>query len=48
MYGGKRSSVANLLNEDVKEHSIRKKLRIIGKEQKSQQQRKPERHEQER
>lgn len=40
MYDSKRS-VANLLNEDTEEHSLREKLRTIQKEQKSQQQKKP-------
>ena len=47
MYDSKRS-VANLLNEDAEERSVREKLRTIQKEQKSQQQRKPRRKEQER
>lgn len=42
MYDSKRS-VANLLNEDAEERSVREKLRTIQKEQKSQQQRKPKR-----
>lgn len=40
MYDSKRS-VANLLNEDTEEHSLREKLRTIQKEQKPQQQKKP-------
>ncbi len=47
MYDSKRS-VANLLNEDAEERSVREKLRAIQKEQESQQQRKPKRKEQER
>lgn len=47
MYDSKRS-VANLLNEDAEEHSVREKLRTIQKEQKSQQQRESKRREQER
>ena len=43
MYDSKRS-VANLLNEAAKERSVREKLRIIQKEQKLQQQRKPKYH----
>ena len=40
MYDSKRS-VANLLNEDTEEHSLREKLRTIQKEKKPQQQKKP-------
>ena len=47
MYDSKRS-VANLLNEDAEERSVREKLQTIQKEQKSQQQRKPKRKDWER
>ncbi len=47
MYDSKRS-VANLLNEDAEERSVREKLRTIQKEQKSQQRRKPKRKDWER
>lgn len=42
MYGSKRS-VADLLNENAEERSVREKLRTIQKEQKSQQKRTPKR-----
>lgn len=47
MYDSKRS-VANLLNEDAEERSVREKLQTIQKEQKSQQQRKSKRKDWER
>ena len=47
MYDSKRS-VANLLNENAEERSVREKLRTIQKEQKSQQQRTPKRKDWER
>lgn len=47
MYDSKRSA-ADLLNETAEERSVRKKLRTIQKEQKSQQQRKPKRNDWER
>lgn len=47
MYDSKRD-VADLLNETAEERSVRKKLRTIQKEQKSQQQRTPKRKDRER
>lgn len=47
MYDSKRS-VADLLNENAEERSVREKLRTIQKEQKSQQQRTPKRKDWER